>query len=166
MRTRLLVLTLLFVVVTAGGCQDVEVRLEPSGLAKDDVILEVTDLGRPDPKLLARRARAGDIDGSSLLGDDACEGRCRALEVTLFITNRSVDPAAPPVVRLSSPPGRPARQPVALRADEISEGRAGRVRFLLSLWPEEEVVVVRPSASVFIEVQGGSARADDAARKP
>lgn len=150
------------------GCQEVDVRLAPSGLSPDDVMLEVRDLGRPDPALLERRAAAGDIDGGLLLDEAACSGRCRTLEVTLFIQNRGNEPAAPPVVRFSSPPGRPARAAVALSAKEISEGRTGRIRVLLSLWPEETVVEVRPSASVFIEVKSdppaSAPAADDATR--
>lgn len=148
----------------ASGCQrDVEVRLvlpegNTGGLSRQDVILEARDLGRPPLALLERRARAGDIDGERLLDDSACDGPCRALEVTLFVTNRGAVSAAPPVVRLSSPPGRPARPPVALTAHEISKGRAGRIRFLLSLWPEEQRVEVRPSPSAFIEVRGSTAR--------
>lgn len=173
-RTALPLLVLASLALGSAGCRDVEVRLVPSGLSPDDVMLEVHDLGRPDPALLARRAEARDIDGAHLLDEDACGRPCRALEITLFITNESGEPAAPPVVRLSSPAGRQARPPVALSAKEISPGRAGRVRFLLSLWPEEDVVEVRPSGSVFIEVQAGadtlaptpagSGEADDALR--
>lgn len=158
-RAALLPLGLVLLALACAGCRDVEVRLSASGLSPDDVMLEVHDLGRPDPALLGRRARAGDIDGAYLLGEDACGSPCRALEVSLFITNRGAEAAAPPVVRVSSPPGRPERPPVALTAKEISQGRAGRIRFLLSLWPEEDVVEVRPSASVFIEVQAGPAGA-------
>jgi hypothetical protein len=146
-------LSLSLALAALSGCrEDIEVRLQPSGLSRDDVMLEVNQLGRPDPALLARRAAAGDVDGASLLDESACGGPCRALEITLFLTNRAAEPAAPPVVRFSSPAGRPARQPVALTAKEISPGRTGRVRVLLSLWPEESVVEVRPSASVFIDV--------------
>ncbi len=149
----------LLLVLSLAGCRDVRVLLVPSGIAEDDVMLEVADLGRPAQDLLERRARAGDIDGARLLDDAACDGPCRALLVTLFITNRGSEPAAPPVVRLSAPPGKPERPPIALTAKEISEGRAGRIRFLLSLWPGEDVVEVRPSGSVFIEVQGAAAAA-------
>lgn len=151
-RSALLLVPLALAALSAGCRDEVDVRLLPSGIAHDDILLEVHDLGRPDPSLLARRAAAGDIDGASVLDEQACDGPCRALEITLFIQNRGDRPAAPPVVRLSSPEGRPARPPVALTAKEISEGRAGRIRLLLSLWPEERVVEVRPSASVFIEV--------------
>lgn len=162
------VLVLVVAALLGAGCQErVEVRLVPSGLAADDVMLEVRELGRPSRDLLERRARAGDIDGKNLLDDSACGGPCRALEVTLFVQNSGSEPSAPPVVRLSSPAGKPARQPIAFTANEISQGRAGRIRFLLSLWPDENVVELRPSASVFIEVQQGAATAnapDDAMR--
>jgi hypothetical protein len=135
------------------GCRDdVEVRVTTAGLARADVELDVEDLGKPALAALRARAKNGDVDGHALLDEGACAGPCRALQLTLYVHNRGSERAAPPVVRLSSPDGRPARAPIGLRAHEISADRAGRIRFLVSLWPDEKVLDVHLSGSIFIEV--------------
>lgn len=144
----------------SGGCRDeVRVRLETTALPPDDVMLEVEELGLQSFGSLAARASQGDIDAARLLPRQACEGPCRALEVTLFVKNSGRAAEAPPVVRLSSPPGKPARQAITFTADEISPGRTGRIRFLVSLWPGEDELGVRLSGSVFLRVSSPSASA-------
>ncbi|MFZ9887374.1 MAG: hypothetical protein ACO3JL_07715 [Myxococcota bacterium] len=163
--------SLAFVVVLSVGCIDTSATkfvLVASGLESRDLLLETRPLGTPERVLLEARLAAGDVDGAALLPDDACGGPCRSVELTLFVQNRTSAPAAPPVVRLSSPEGRAPRPPVVFQAEEISPGRSGRIRWLMSLWPEEQRVEVRPSASVFFEVFDAAAgtQPSAAAAKP
>ena len=58
------------------------------------------------------------------------------------------EPLAPPVVRLKSPTGKPPRLPIAFRGDEISNGRIGRIRWVVEMWPEEKSLTATLSSSV------------------
>jgi hypothetical protein len=150
---RLLSFFVLALVLPLAGCRDeIPVHLVSTGLPADQVVLEVRDLGRVAFGSLAARAGEGDVDAARLLPTAACEAACHALEVTLFVKNPGALAEPPPVVRLSSPEGRPPRQPVPFTAEEISPGRMGRIRLLVSLWPEEKELLVRLSGSVFFEV--------------
>lgn len=143
-------------VVGAAACGDVDVRVYAYGLSPKSVQVEVEELGAVSAGALRARVRRGEVDGAAVLGDESCGGPCRAVEVTLFIRNDGDEPLAPPVARLSSPEGRPARLPVAFRAEEISPGRTGRLRFVTSLWPGERSFDVRLSGSVFLDVTSGA----------
>ena len=90
---------------------------------------------------------------------------CQVLLVSLFVTNAGSEGAAPPVVRFSSPPGKPVRVPIAYTGEEISPLRMGRIRFLVALWPDEDTLTVRLSGSVFIEVKTGTGTSPPAARE-
>ena len=143
------------------ACEDVDVRVYAYGLPPEDVRVEVEDLGRLGAARLEARRRQGDLDGVALLDEGTCGGPCHVVEVTLFVENRGTAPLPPPVVRLSSPLGQPPRVPVAFRAQEISPGRTGRLRFLVALFRGERAFDVRLSGSVLIDVKTDDVKTDD-----
>ena len=146
-------LSMALVLALAAGCRDeVEVRLSSGAFARDDVMLEVEELFALDDTGIAARTAQGDVDGRAVVDERVCGGPCRALLLTLLLRNQTAERTAPPVVRLSSPAGRPARVPVAFSGQEISPGRTGRIRFLVALYPEEKALDVWLSGSVFFEV--------------
>jgi hypothetical protein len=77
----------------------------------------------------------------------SCGSACRAAIVSIFVHNRG-GAEAPPVVRLKSPVGKATRQPIAFRGDEITQGRVGRIRWIVELWPGEQRLTATLSASV------------------
>jgi hypothetical protein len=133
--------------LAAAGCSDVEVEMSAYGVDAESVRLELKELGRLDAAGLKARRDMGDIDGTSFLAECG-EQPCRVVELTVFVENKTGEPMMPPVVRMKSPEGRARRLPVALRAQEISPGRIGRIRWLVSLWPEEAHLVTDISGSV------------------
>jgi hypothetical protein len=123
------------------------------GFAPENVSFDVEDLGALDDTALAARAKSADIDGVIPVEAGACgDAPCRATLVSIYVNNRTGRAEAPPVLRLSSPPGKPRRLPIAFRAHQIDPGRTGRVRTIVQLWPGEERLELTLSSSVQFEV--------------
>ena len=138
------------VLCASPGCsKETPIEVYVDGFEPENVRFEVEDLGARDQAELMELSRRGDIDGLLLLPAGACNGPCRATLVSIFVHNLG-DAEAPPVVRLKAPVGTPARAPIAFRGGEISQGRIGRIRWLVELWPEEKRLTATVSASVFL----------------
>ena len=136
------------VLALGAGCpKETAVEVYVDGFEPENVRFEVEELGAKTHDELTAISRRGDIDGVMLLPDNACAGPCQAALVSIFVHNRA-GAEAPPVVRLKAPSGRAVRQPIAFRGDEISQGRIGRLRWLVELWPEEQRIAATLSASV------------------
>jgi hypothetical protein len=140
---------------SAAGCRVLPVDASVYGIPADRVRVEVEELPAQPPAQLAERARAPDIDGTSLLSSTDCPDGCQAAIVTLYIENPDAEPMPPPVLRIDAPPGKPERLPVAFRGLDISPGRIGRIRVLVALWPGEAHLRLRLSSSVRIEATTG-----------
>ncbi|MBI1945731.1 MAG: hypothetical protein HYS27_08545 [Deltaproteobacteria bacterium] len=131
-----------------GACpKETAVDVYVDGFEPENVRFEVEELGARSHTELTELARRGDIDGLVLLPAGACGGSCRAAIVSIFVHNRG-GAEAPPVVRLKSPEGKAARQPIAFRGDEITHGRVGRIRWIVELWPGEQRLTATLSSSV------------------
>lgn len=130
------------------ACSNSPVTASVYGLPAEEVSVESRDLGYAAPDAWALRARDARYDGASLLAAADCTPGCHATEVTLYFRNPGPAPWAPPVARLPSPPGRPARLPLAFGGTEVSPGRVGRLRLLILRWPEEKSLHIRLSSSV------------------
>lgn len=138
------------VAVAAAGCEPkTEVSLWVDGFLPQNVRFEIEDQGPLDAAALAALVARPDVDGSLLLPAGSCGGPCRVALVSVFVHNKD-EAQAPPVVRLQSPPGRPARLPIAFRGAEISKGRIGRIRWVVEMWPEEQTLTATLSSSVFL----------------
>ncbi len=132
----------------AASCpKETAVEVYVDGFEPENVRFEVEELGPRTHDQLTTISHRGDIDGVMLLPDNACTGPCRAAIVSIFVHNRG-GAEAPPVVRLKAPDGKAARPPIAYRGDEISQGRTGRVRWIVELWPDEQRIAATLSASV------------------
>lgn len=130
------------------------VALYVDGFQPEQVSFDVEDLGTPDAAALAAIEKRPDIDGVMRLPAGSCSGPCRAVLVSVHITNRNTVPEPPPVVRLVVPEGRPRRLPIAFTAPQIDPGRIGRVRWLVELWPEEKDLTATLSSSVLLDMGG------------
>jgi hypothetical protein len=148
----LLVASVLASFVTAScrrGCGDAPaVELYVDGFEPEQVRFEVEDLGALDDAAFEARRKSPDIDGALRVEPGACAGPCRVAAVSVFLKNDGADAQPPPVVRLKSPPSRPARSPIVFQGDEISRGRIGRIRWLVQLYPEETALTAVLSSSV------------------
>jgi hypothetical protein len=125
-------------------------ELYVDGFVPEHVRFEVQDLGALDDKSFAELNARPDLDGAAPLPAGTCGGPCRAAIFTVFVHNKAGQPEAAPVVRLDVPLGKPARHPIAYRGGEIGPGRIGRVRWLVSLYPEERGLTATLSSSVFL----------------
>lgn len=134
--------------------QRTPVELYVDGFAPEQVSFDVEDLGALDEAAIKAIAARADVDGTMLLPAGSCDGPCRAVLVSVFVTNKSKQPEAPPVVRLDVPPTRARRLPIAFTAPAIDPGRIGRVRWLVQLWPQEQRLTATLSSSVVIDVAG------------
>ncbi len=157
-------------VLVGGACRSqIPVEVYVDGFEPANVRFEVEELGPQTHQALAEVSRRGDVDGLLLLPDGACGGPCRAAMMSIFVHNRG-GAEAPPVVRLKVPADKPARQPIAFRGDEISQGRVGRIRWIVELWPEERSLTATVSASVKLVVtpppSAGAAPPDTPAPTP
>jgi hypothetical protein len=137
---------------TQSACDDVEPRLVVSGFPLESVDVESKLLGVLDEGALTVLRMERGIDGVLRLPDGSCDGQCRFAELSVYVTNTTAAPLAPPVVRTRTVEGRPARAPLAFRAKEISPGRTGRIRVVVELWPEERSLEAHLSSSVFMAV--------------
>jgi len=143
------------VVLVGSACPSrTPVELYVDGFAPEQVSFDVEDLGVPDDAAIKAVAGRADVDGTMLLPAGSCDGACRAVLVSVFVTNKGKQPEAPPVVRLEAPPTRARRLPIAFTAPAIDPGRIGRVRWLVQLWPEEQRLTATLSSSVVIDVAG------------
>jgi hypothetical protein len=133
------------------------------GFAPEHVTFEVKDVGRKDDGELEAWRRERAADGVMRVPAGSCPEGCRVAEVTVFVTNRTAHPEAPPVVRLRSPPGRERRLPIAFGGVQIDPGRTGRVRWLVQLWPEEQALEATVSSSVGVEITAAPTVAKTAA---
>ena len=140
----------LHVGVAASCTPKTEVELYVDGFQPKNVRFEVEDQGPMTKEQLDSLAKRRDVDGASRLPDGACGGPCRVAIVSVFVHNLGADaqPEPPPVIRLKTPPGKPERQPIAYRGDEISKGRIGRIRWVVEMWPEEKALTAVLSSSV------------------
>jgi hypothetical protein len=137
----------------AFGCDDAPpLTLWVDGFAPEHVSFEVKDLGPLDDVGIATARREKAADGVMRLPPGSCPDRCRVAEVTVFVTNRTTTPEAPPVVRLTAPPEKPRRLPIAFGGARIDPGRTGRVRWLVELWPDEARLEATLSSSVGFDV--------------
>jgi hypothetical protein len=137
----------------ATGCERAPpLTLWVDGFAPEHVTFEVKDLGPLDEVGIASIRRERAADGVMRLPPGSCPDRCRVAEVTVFVTNRTGHPEAPPVVRLATPPEKPRRLPIAFGGARIDPGRTGRVRWLVELWPGEERLDATLSSSVGFDV--------------
>ncbi|MCC7073057.1 MAG: hypothetical protein IT383_17170 [Deltaproteobacteria bacterium] len=135
-----------------GACRtEIPVEVFVDGFEPENVRFEVETLGDRSQDELRELSRRGDVDGLLLLPPNACGGPCRAAIVSIFVHNHA-GAEAPPVVRLKVPAGKAARSPIAFRGDEISQGRVGRIRWIVELWPEERSLIATVSASVKLVV--------------
>jgi hypothetical protein len=150
LRLTLLTLCVLALATLAGCKKETPLDLYVDGFLPQNVRFEVEDLGLVDDAQLAALKRRPDIDGVALLPPSACAGPCRAAIFSVFVHNKSGQPEATPVVRLDVPLGKPPRQPIAFGGGEITQGRIGRIRWLVSLYPEETGLTATLSSSVFI----------------
>lgn len=133
-----------------GSCNDdTKVEVYVDGFEPKNVRFEVEELRALSQAELTELSRRGDIDGLLLLPVGSCAGPCRAAIVSIFVHNLG-DSEAPPVVRLKSPAGKAARQPIAFRGGEISHGRIGRIRWIVELWPGERRLTATLSSSVHL----------------
>ncbi len=137
------------------GCDEVETRVSAQRLPPQSVELDVEELGPLTEKAVRFYAARPEVDKIYRLPAGSCAGDCAFLEVTAWIRNKTEQRLAPPVIRLTAPPGRPPRAPIALRAEEVSPGRTGRIRVLVELWPEEKTLDVDLSGSTFFSVDEG-----------
>jgi hypothetical protein len=138
---------------TQSACDDVEPRLVVSGFPLESVDIHSKMLGVLDENALGALASDPAVDGILRLADGSCESGCRFAELSVYVTNTTDVPLAPPVVRTRAIEGRPARAPLAFRAKEISPGRTGRIRVVVELWPEERTLEAHLSSSVFIAME-------------
>jgi len=141
------------VAVLAAGCDEAPpLTLWVDGFAPEHVSFEVKDLGPLDEPAIAATRRERAADGVMRLPPGSCPDRCRVAEVTVFVTNRTASPEAPPVVRLTAPAEKPRRLPIAFGGARIDPGRTGRVRWLVELWPGEARLEATLSSSVGFDV--------------
>jgi hypothetical protein len=141
------------VAVLATGCDEAPpLTLWVDGFAPEHVSFEVKDLGPLDEPAIAATRRERAADGVMRLPPGSCPERCRVAEVTVFVTNRTASPEAPPVVRLATATERPRRLPIAFSGAQIDPGRTGRVRWLVELWPGEARLEATLSSSVGFDV--------------
>lgn len=152
MRNAALTCALLTSMVAVGCKPAVPVELYVDGFEPEQVSFDVEDLGALDDAALREVRRRPDVDGAMLLPPASCSGPCRAVLVSVFVTNRSKTPEPPPVVRLDVPAGKDRRLPIAFSAVAIDPGRVGRVRWLVQLWPEETRLTATMSSSVVLDV--------------
>lgn len=144
--------TLLVAFALVAACtKPTPVMMWVDGFEPDNIRFEIEDLGPTDAAVLVARGKQGDVDGSAFLPANSCDGPCRAVLVTAFITNRTANKEPPPVMRLAVPPGRAPRLPIAFGGDAIDPGRVGRVRFLVEMWPEERDLTATLSSSVRLD---------------
>jgi hypothetical protein len=137
-------------VVLGTACTEkTDVEIYVDGFLPESVRFEVEDQGMLDARALDALAKRPDVDGALRLPEGACGGPCRAALVSVYVHNKD-DALPPPVIRLQSPAGKPARMPIAFRGGEISKGRIGRIRWLVEMWPEEKSLTATLSSSVFI----------------
>ena len=155
-------LALLAAAVVSGCTEPTKVDVFVKGFDPERVRFEVDDKGVLGAEALHALVRRGDIDGSLLLPPGTCDGGCRVAIVSIFAKNSGAGAEAPPVVRLESPEGRPARMPIAFRGGEISPGRTGRIRWVVEMWPGEQHLVTTLSSSVFLTPQVSAAPSDAA----
>lgn len=157
------------VLLTLGcdGCSAPDTNLAVRGLSAEDTSVRVKYLGPLTEEALAARRVEPDVDGVLRLPAGSCAstpiGRCAFAELSVYLKNTSEDALAPPVVRTRAPKGRARRQPLALRAKEVSPGRTGRIRWLVELWPEERKLEVEVSGSVWLEIKDDTPPAEDEA---
>ncbi len=130
------------------------VELYVDGFAPENVSFDVEDLGALDAAAVTEIVKRQDVDGAMQLPSSSCVDACRAVLVSVFVTNKNKLPESPPVVRLDVPTGRARRLPIAFTAPAIDPGRIGRVRWLVQLWPEETALTATLSSSVAIEIAG------------
>jgi hypothetical protein len=156
----------LFALLTFGCERTPPLTLWVDGFAPEHVSFEVKDLGPLDEVGIAATRRERAADGVMRLPPGSCPERCRVAEVTVFVTNRTGNAEAPPVVRLAAPPGRPRRLPIAYGGARIDPGRTGRVRWLVELWPDEERLDATISSSVGFDVTTTATSATSAAAAP
>jgi hypothetical protein len=152
MRSASLPVALLAIVVAIGCTPAVPVELYVDGFDPAQVSFDVENLGSLDDQALRDVRRRPDVDGAMLLPASSCAGPCRAVLVSVFVTNRGTHPEPPPVVRLDAPAGKDRRLPIAFSATAIDPGRVGRVRWLVQLWPEETSLTATMSSSVALDV--------------
>ena len=136
--------------LSAACTKETPLDLYVDGFAPDNVRFEVEDLGPVDDVAFQELRRRPDIDGSLPLPAGACGGPCRAAILSVFVHNKGPQPEAAPVVRLDAPIGKPARLPIRYGHSEITQGRIGRIRWLVSMYPEETRLTATVSSSVFI----------------
>ena len=135
------------------GCNKLETQAEVYGFNPDDVRFEMTELGLLNETQRQALMKEPDVDGHAFLNADNCDGQeCRVVELKVFVYNPSSEAIAPPVLRLKSPTSRAARLPVASRIKEVLAKRRVKIRWLVSLWPEEEKLEVSLTPSVFIDL--------------
>jgi hypothetical protein len=137
----------------AFGCQGgpAKIELYADGFDPELVSFNVEDLGLLTDAALVDMGKRPEIDGALRLPKDVCDP-CRVAQVSVYVTNKSREPAAPPVVRLAAPKGRPSRNAIAFTGGEVSPGRTGRIRWLVALYPEEKALTATVSSSVFLDV--------------
>lgn len=152
MRAAVPLCALLTSLVAAGCTPAVPVELYVDGFNPEQVSFDVESLGALDDQALREVRRRPDVDGAMVLPPGSCAGPCRAVLVSVFVTNRSATPEPPPVVRLDVPAGKDRRLPIAFSAAAIDPGRVGRVRWLVQLWPEETSLTATMSSSVALDV--------------
>jgi hypothetical protein len=134
-----------------GGChKEMPVELFVDGFEPKDVRFETEDLGPLDEAKFDEMARRGDIDGTLRLSAADCPRPCRAAIVSVFVHNMAADAKAPPVVRIKTPEGKPERLPIGFRGKQINQGRVGRIRWLVQMYPGESALTATVSASVFV----------------
>jgi hypothetical protein len=135
---------------TVGCTPKTEVAMFVDGFQPKNVRFEIDDKGPLDSAAIDVLAKQPDIDGALRLPPGSCAGPCRVAVVSVFVHNMDPDaqPEPPPVIRLKSPAGKPVRQPIAFRGDEISKGRIGRIRWVVEMYPEETSLTAILSSSV------------------
>ncbi len=135
----------------AASCKrETPVQLYVDGFEPADVRFEIEDLGPLTDAAFAELKRRPDIDGNQPLAPGSCPTSCKAAIVTVFMHNKSGQTQAPPVVRLTSPVGKPRRLPIGFRGKQLPPGRIGRIRWLVQMWPDETDLVATLSSSVFV----------------
>ncbi len=94
--------TLLVAFALVAACtKPTPVMMWVDGFEPDNIRFEIEDLGPTDAAALVARGKQGDVDGSAFLPANSCDGPCRAVLVTAFITNRTANKEPPPVMRLA-----------------------------------------------------------------
>jgi hypothetical protein len=150
--TAALLLVPLALVASVAACKretPVELYVD-KGFDPKDVRFEIEDLGPVDGAKFDELSRRPDIDGTLRLPEGTCSQPCQAAIVSVFMHNKGAEPVAPPVVRLKAPDGKPERLPIAFRDKQINQGRIGRIRWLVRLYPEEKSLTATVTSSVFL----------------